>query len=125
MLLSRLRRSMREVPEDWCSNIPAGTFATGQLPDVPGAKLVVGWFNDTLTDFLANHPTRWRSCIWMQTSTRRQPPSPEHVGPRLRPGSMIVFDEYFNYRGWDNTSIAPGRSSWRELESRVDTLHHR
>src|SRR5918997_6672382 len=79
--------SFQGLPEDWCSNIPAGTFATGQLPDVPGAKLVVGWFNDTL------------ACIWMQTSTRRQPPSPEHVGPRLRPGSVIVFDEYLNYRG--------------------------
>jgi hypothetical protein len=25
----------------------------------------------------------------------------EHVGPRLRPGSVIVFDEYFNYPGWE------------------------
>jgi hypothetical protein len=69
------------------------------FPMSRGAKLVVGWFNDTLADFLANHQTRWRSCIWMQTSTRRQPPSPQHVGPRLRPGSVIVFDEYLNYRG--------------------------
>jgi hypothetical protein len=23
-----------------------------------------------------------------------------HVGPRLRPGSVIVFDEYFGYPGW-------------------------
>ena len=57
------------------------------FPMSRGAKLVVGWFNDTL------------ACIWMQTSTRRQPPSPQHVGPRLRPGSVIVFDEYLNYRG--------------------------
>ncbi len=24
----------------------------------------------------------------------------EHVGPRLRPGSIVVFDEFFNYPGW-------------------------
>jgi hypothetical protein len=25
----------------------------------------------------------------------------EHVGSRLGPGSVIVFDEYFNYPGWE------------------------
>jgi hypothetical protein len=24
----------------------------------------------------------------------------DHVGPRLHPGSIVVFDEYFNYPGW-------------------------
>jgi hypothetical protein len=24
----------------------------------------------------------------------------DHLGERLRPGSVIVFDEYFNYVGW-------------------------
>jgi hypothetical protein len=24
-----------------------------------------------------------------------------YVGPRLRPGSIVVFDEYFNYPGWE------------------------
>jgi hypothetical protein len=24
----------------------------------------------------------------------------EHLEPRLVPGSVIVFDEYFNYPGW-------------------------
>jgi hypothetical protein len=24
----------------------------------------------------------------------------DHVGPRLRPGTHVLFDEYFNYPGW-------------------------
>lgn len=26
----------------------------------------------------------------------------QHLSPRLRPGSIIVFDEYFNYPGWQD-----------------------
>lgn len=103
--------SFQGLPEDWRSNIPAGTFATGQLPDVPGAKLVVGWFNDTLADFLADHPgpvafLHLDADLYSSTVTIL-----EHVGPRLQPGSVIVFDEYFNYPGWEQHE----HRAWQEF----------
>ncbi|MGH3973372.1 MAG: TylF/MycF/NovP-related O-methyltransferase [Pseudonocardiaceae bacterium] len=93
--------SFQGLPEDWRVNIPAGTFATEQLPDVAGAELVVGWFNDTLPEFLANHPgpvafLHLDADLYSSTTTVL-----EHVGPRLLPGSVIMFDEYFNYPGWE------------------------
>jgi hypothetical protein len=103
--------SFRGLPEDWRSDIPAGTFATGQLPDVAGAELIVGWFSDTLTDFLANHPgpvafLHLDADLYSSTVTVL-----EHVGPRLQPGSVIVFDEYFNYPGWEQHE----HRAWQEF----------
>jgi Methyltransferase domain len=107
--------SFQGLPEDWRSNIPAGTFATEQLPDVAGAELVVGWFNETLPDFLANHPgpvafLHLDADLYSSTVTVL-----EHVGPRLRPGSVILFDEYFNYPGWEQHE----HRAWREFVART------
>lgn len=84
--------SFQGLPEDWRPNIPAGTFVTGQLPDVAGAELIVGWFNDTLPDFLADHPgpvafLHLDAALYSSTATVL-----EQVGFRLRIGSVIVFD---------------------------------
>lgn len=103
--------SFQGLPEDWRSNLPAGTFATEQLPDVAGAKLIVGWFHDTLADFLADHPgpvafLHLDADLYSSTATVL-----EHVGPRLRPGSVIVFDEYFNYPGWEGHE----HRAWQEF----------
>jgi predicted O-methyltransferase YrrM len=107
--------SFQGLPEDWRSNIPAGTFATAQLPDVAGAELVVGLFNDTIADFLANHPgpvafLHLDADLYSSTVTVL-----EHVGPRLRPGSVIVFDEYFNYPGWEQHE----HRAWQEFVART------
>lgn len=103
--------SFQGLPEDWRSGLPAGTFATDNIPDIPGAELVVGWFADTLPDFLAHHPgpvsflhvdaDLYSSAVTVFT----------HVGPRLRPGSVIVFDEYFNYPGWQRHE----HRAWQEF----------
>ena len=49
----------------------------------------------------------------------------EHVGPRLRPGSVVVFDEYLNHPGWEDgehrawteylETVVRQRSDWRDF----------
>lgn len=101
--------SFEGLPEAWRSGFPEGRFtlaagdpaqAGSLLPEVPGAALVVGWFDDTLPVFMKEHeaPVGFLhvDCdLYSSTVTVL-----EHVGPRLRPGSIVVFDEYFNYPGW-------------------------
>ena len=38
----------------------------------------------------------------------------EHVGPRLVEGSVVVFDEYFNYPGWQ----AGEHRAWEDFVAR-------
>jgi predicted O-methyltransferase YrrM len=92
--------SFEGLPEEWRPGFPAGTFAVDDRPDVPGAELVVGRFDDTLPGFLAGHPgpvdfLHVDCDLYSSTKTVL-----DHVGPRLHPGSVVVFDEYLNYPGW-------------------------
>ncbi|MCP2258104.1 Macrocin-O-methyltransferase (TylF) [Streptoalloteichus tenebrarius] len=94
--------SFQGLPEDWRTGFPAGSFDRDQLPDVPGAELVVGWFDDTLPSFVAEHegPVAFLHLdadLYSSTRTVLR-----HVGPRLRVGSVVVFDEFFNYPGWQH-----------------------
>ena len=93
--------SFQGLPEDWRSGLPAGTFALEKLPHIsPNSELVVGWFSDTLDPFLTQHPDPIKflhvDCDLYSSAHEVL----EKCSPRLRPGSVIVFDEYFNYPNW-------------------------
>lgn len=107
--------SFAGLPEHWTSAMPAGSFARSDLPDVPGAELVVGLFDDTLPGFLAEHdgPVDFLhvdSDLYSSAVTVLG-----LVGPRLRPGSVIVFDEFFNYPGWKHHEYR----AWEEYVART------
>ncbi|GDY31226.1 class I SAM-dependent methyltransferase [Gandjariella thermophila] len=107
--------SFEGLPENWRNGFPAGTFAMAAPPEVPGAELVVGWFDDTLGPFLAEHPEHVDflhvDCdLYASAKTVL-----DLVGPRLRPGSVIVFDEFFNFPGWPEHEYR----AWREYVERT------
>ncbi len=88
------------LPEDWRPGFPRGTFSR-DVPEVkPNVSLVVGLFEDTLPAFLAQHQGDMSllhiDCdLYSSTRTVLQA-----CGPRIRKGTILVFDEYFNYPGW-------------------------
>ncbi|WP_328702923.1 TylF/MycF/NovP-related O-methyltransferase [Arenibaculum pallidiluteum] len=93
--------SFEGLPEAWGKEA-AGTYTTGgELPSViPGARLHPGWFEDTLPAFLAADPSPLRfaniDCdIYSSTRTVL-----EGLADRLRPGTILVFDEYVGNRTW-------------------------
>ena len=95
--------SFQGLPEAWSEREGAGAYSTaGRLPKVPGdVALHPGWFQDTLPPFLAANPEPVRllhiDCdIYGSTRTVL-----EHVAPRLAPGSVIVFDDFLGYPGYE------------------------
>lgn len=94
--------SFKGLPEPWAGyTLAAGAFRQQDVPDVdPNVELVVGWFDDTLPKFLETHDgdvafVHIDSDIYSSAKTVL-----DNVGPRLRVGSVIVFNEYFNYPNW-------------------------
>ena len=93
--------SFEGLPERWRDGFPRSTFKTSELPQVrTNVELVQGWFEETLPSFLAAHPQDMAflhiDCD-LYSSTRTVL---ELFSPRISPGCIIVFDEYFNYPGW-------------------------
>lgn len=94
--------SFRGLPEDWTEAEGAGSYSTGgRKPEVSEhVTLHEGWFEETLPDFMAAHrqPVRLAhiDCD-LYSSTRTVL---EHIGPRLREGSILVFDDYLGFPGW-------------------------
>jgi len=95
--------SFEGLPERWRDGLDAGHFKPmgGTLPKVrPNVQLVKGWFDKTLPEFLDKHPENVSflhvDCdLYSSTKTIFT-----YLGPRIQPGTVIVFDEYFNYFGW-------------------------
>ena len=95
--------SFEGLPEDWTSSQRKGRFSLeGNVPvfDQPNVSLVRGWFDKTLPGFLQEHqePIRFLhvdSDLYSSAVTVLN-----ELADRLVPGSVILFDEYFNYPGW-------------------------
>jgi hypothetical protein len=93
--------SFTGLPERWLDGFPPGHFALPSPPWVrQNVRLVMGWFSETLPVFLAEHPEPVSflhiDCD-LYSSTRTVL---SLLQPRIRAGTVIVFDDYFNYPGW-------------------------
>ncbi len=93
--------SFKGLPEDWRPGVEKGHFKMDALPPVrSNVKLVEGWFNESLPPFLQTHPGPVAflhvDCD-LYSSARTVF---ELTGPRIQTGTVIAFDEFFNYPGW-------------------------
>jgi hypothetical protein len=91
------------LPEDWRPDIPRTAFKRDGLPCVSeNVELIVGWFEETLPSFVKAHPEPVSflhvDCdVYSSTKTIFH-----YLEKRILSGTIIVFDEYFNYVGWRN-----------------------
>jgi Macrocin-O-methyltransferase (TylF) len=95
--------SFEGLPEDWSGNaMAAGYFnRQGKLPKVAGnVTLHAGWFDRSLPRFM---PTTNATAAFLHIDCDLYSSTVtifEHLGPRIVPGTVLVFDEYFNYPNW-------------------------
>lgn len=100
------------LPENWTSRMPKGFFARSNLPRVrTNCQLVVGWFNETLPGFVQQHTEPVAllhvDCdLYSSTVTIL-----ENLKNQIVPGTVIVFDEYMNYPGWQQDEFR----AWQEF----------
>ena len=93
--------SFEGLPEGWRPGFGPGAFALPGPPEVrPGVELVVGWFDRTLPGFLDRNPgpaalVHVDCDLYSSTQTVLA-----QLRDRIGAGTILVFDEYFNYPGW-------------------------
>jgi len=92
--------SFEGIQEHWNGN-PIGAFAQKKMPKVPdNVAFHVGYFDATLPGFLTSHsdPIAFLhvDCdLYLSTVTIF-----DLLGDRLQHGSIILFDEYYNFHRW-------------------------
>jgi hypothetical protein len=106
--------SFEGLPGDWSgTHEQTGRYTLhGKLPRVPAnVKLHKGWFDQTLPGFLAANPGPVSfinvDCD-VYDSTKYVL---EQLADRMRPGTVIMFDEYYNYPNWREHEY----KAWQEL----------
>jgi hypothetical protein len=95
--------SFEGLPERWRGNFAKGHFAVEKLPSVrKNVILKKGWFADTLPKFLQEE-SDFCSFIHMDCNLYSSTKTVfDLLQSRIVKDTIIVFDEFFNYPGWQN-----------------------
>jgi hypothetical protein len=106
--------SFEGLREDWKGwENPKGTFnLRGVLPQVPAnVTLIKGWFDETLPAFLRERSEHF-SFVHIDCDTYEATAVVlKMASDRFQKGTVIVFDEYFGYRGWREGEF----KAWQEF----------
>lgn len=103
--------SFEGLPEDWVRAdkiIPAGIFGFKNPAILPpvlhNVELIRGLFCDTLPKFTAEHdPNEPIAFLHIDSDIYSSAATAfEVLGNRIQPGTVIVFDELYNYPGYEN-----------------------
>lgn len=102
--------SGKGLPEDWRPEYPKRSLAFG-IPKVENATVVEGWFADTLPGFDFDSLgyiglVHMDADLYSSTATALK-----YVGPYLRPGCYVVFDEWHGYPGAEGHE----QRAWQEF----------
>ena len=99
------------LPETWTWYIRKHSFRQHTVPKVrDNCELVIGMFEDTVSKFLEihNEPVAFIHIDCDLYSSTYCALS--QLAKRMQPGTVILFDEYFNYPGWQNDEFAAWQS---------------
>ena len=107
------------LPESWRDGFEKGRFRLSRLPKVRhNVRLIKGWFHESLPPFLAEHsdPAIFLHVDCDLYSSART--VLDLFRDRIRSGTVIVFDEFFNYTGWQ-------RGEYKAFEEFIAATAHR
>jgi predicted O-methyltransferase YrrM len=116
--------SFEGLPEDWRTGFEKGFFSDVQIPTNINAKLVRGWFADTLKEFLDSEKDKVAlvhldADLYSSTSYVL-----EMLTERIQVGTVMVFDEFFNYPGWENHEARAFEEWLLKSEVKVEYLSY-
>lgn len=104
--------SFKGLPEDWRPGFPKGRFRQADIPPLPSnVYLAIGLFEDTLPVFTRNAHNFNISLIHIDCDLYSSTKTVlRYIGPYLKVGTWIVFDEYWGYEGCENHEM----KAWHE-----------
>ena len=94
--------SFEGLPEEWFGSNRAGAFSrNGKIPPArKNVEYIKGWFEQSLPLFLEQHTD---NCAFLHIDSDLYSSAKTILSllkNRIVSGTIILFDEYFNYPGW-------------------------
>lgn len=96
--------SFEGLPETWTTDSKKGMFdLAGKLPLVrDNVTLVKGWYDQSLPPFLQKHADAKIAFVHIDCDLYSSTKTVLNcLKSRLAPGTIICFDEYYNYSDWE------------------------
>lgn len=98
--------SFEGLPEDWSGTrtVRGRLSNLGKLPKVnKNVSLIKGWFKDTLPIFLNEHQNNKIAFMHIDCDIYQSTKDIfDCLGEKINKGTIIIFDEFFNYPNWQN-----------------------
>ena len=116
------------LKEDWMgTDAPKGTFNLNKkIPKLnSNIEPVVGWVEDTLDDFLKKHNPKINFVHLDMDTYNSTKFTLEKLKPYLVKNAIILFDELYNYVGWENGEYKALNEVFKEdeFDYKAFTLH--
>ena len=111
--------SFEGLKEDWTGTfMPKGSFNLNKkLPKLnDNIEVIVGWVEDTLDNFLKKHNPKIK---FVHLDMDTYSPTKfvlKMIKPYLVKDAIIVFDEFYNYIGWQNGEYKALKEIFKETE---------
>lgn len=113
--------SFEGLKEDWAgSSMQKGEFSLNkQIPKLnSNVEPVVGWVEDTLDDFLKKHNPKINFVHFDMDTYSPTKFTLEKIKPYLVKDAILVFDELFNFIGWEHGEYKALYEVFKESEFR-------
>ena len=99
--------SFEGLPENWRDGFPQGKFNKNKsLPLVKkNVELYEGWFNETIPKYINKNSLASKYISYLHIDCDLYLSTKvvfKLLSEKIVRGTVIVFDEYFNYNGWEN-----------------------
>lgn len=123
--------SFEGLPEAWRDGYPEAKFKRDSLPDVAeNVELHVGWFDVSIPKFLTERAQDKRPISYLHIDCDLYSSTKtifDNLGHKIVPGTVIVFDEYFNFDGWERGEYQAFQEfiAERKLNYRYITFNHK
>ena len=116
------------LKDDWAgTDAPKGTFNLDKkIPKLnSNIEPIVGWVEDTLDDFLKKHNPKINFIHLDMDTYSSTKFTLEKLKPYLVKNAIILFDELYNYVGWENGEYKALNEVFKEdeFEYKAFTLH--
>jgi hypothetical protein len=97
--------SFEGLPEFWRDGFGKGAFKLDNLPTVrDNVRLHKGWFDESIPKFMDTLADRRTPIAYLHVDCDLYSSTKtifELLGDNIIAGTVIAFDEYFNYDGWE------------------------